>query len=106
MTTAPTAPAALFTEGAVEADGFTIRYFEAGEGDPLVVLHGAGGLQFSPALDLLAGRLRVILLEMPGFGDQPNDRHNSLAELAATIHLATRALGLDRFHLLGHSFGG
>ena len=30
-------------EKSVEADGFTIRYYEEGEGDPVVVLHGAGG---------------------------------------------------------------
>lgn len=106
MTTAPTAPGAAFTEGAIKADGFTIRYFEAGDGDPLVVLHGAGGPVFSLALDILAGQYRVVLVEMPGFGDQPNDRHTSLAEMAATIDQATRALGLDSYHLLGTSLGG
>ncbi|WP_194238303.1 alpha/beta fold hydrolase [Streptomyces spongiae] len=106
MTTTPTVPGAAFTEHAVGADGFTIRYFEAGEGDALVVLHGAGGPVFSLALDTLADRYRVILFEMPGFGDQPNDRHQSLAEMAATIDAATRALGLEFYHLLGTSFGG
>jgi hypothetical protein len=48
------APGADFTEGTVEVQGFTVRYFEAGEGEPLAVLHGAGGPQFSRALDLLA----------------------------------------------------
>ncbi len=35
--------AAGFREGFVKADGFRIRYIEAGEGSALVHLHGAGG---------------------------------------------------------------
>ena len=42
------APGAAFREGFVEADGFRIRYAEAGDGPPLVHLHGAGGLRLSP----------------------------------------------------------
>ncbi|WP_460062509.1 alpha/beta fold hydrolase [Streptomyces sp. YKOK-I1] len=107
MTTATTTePGTGFTTHSVEADGFTVRYHEAGEGVPLVVLHGAGGPALSFALDLLAERFRVLLLEMPGFGEQPNDRHRSLAEMAATVDAVTAALGLDAYHLLGTSFGG
>ena len=42
-----------FSEGWVEADGFRIRYKAAGEGPPLVHLHGAGGLRLTPAHELL-----------------------------------------------------
>ncbi|MGH7055214.1 MAG: alpha/beta fold hydrolase [Stellaceae bacterium] len=96
-----------FREGVVAADGFRIRYAEAGEGSPLVHLHGAGGLRLSPAHDLLAQRFRVIALEMPGFGDSPeNTRTRDMPELAATMGKAAAALGLDRFALWGTSFGG
>jgi pimeloyl-ACP methyl ester carboxylesterase len=54
-----------FTEQYVEADGFDIRYLSAGEGEPLVALHGAGGLRQSRAHALLAERYQVILLEAP-----------------------------------------
>ncbi|MCW8379692.1 alpha/beta fold hydrolase [Streptomyces justiciae] len=106
MTTAPTPVGAAFAEATVEADDFTIRYYEAGEGDPLVVLHGGGGPRFSLALDLLARSFRVIMIELPGFGDEPNERTQTLAELAGTVDRTTRALGLDTYHLLGTSFGG
>ena len=43
-----------FREGFVEADGFRIRYMEAGEGPALVHLHGAGGLRLTPAHELLS----------------------------------------------------
>ncbi len=101
------APGAAFREGFVEADGFRIRYAEAGEGAPLVHLHGAGGLRLSPAHDLLARQFRVIAFEMPGFGHSPeNTRSGTMAEYAMTMARAADALGLDRYNLWGTSFGG
>jgi pimeloyl-ACP methyl ester carboxylesterase len=96
-----------FREGFVEADGFRIRYMEAGDGPALVHLHGAGGLRLNPAHRLLAHDHRVIAFEMPGFGASPeNTSTQDQAELARTMAEATRALGLDRFNLMGTSFGG
>jgi pimeloyl-ACP methyl ester carboxylesterase len=102
-----TASGAAFREGFVEADGFRIRYAEAGEGAPLVHLHGAGGLRLSPAHDLLARQFRVIAFEMPGFGQSPeNTRTQTMPAMAATMALALDALGLDSCNLWGTSFGG
>jgi pimeloyl-ACP methyl ester carboxylesterase len=98
---------AEFHEHHVEADGFRIRYMEAGDGPPLVHLHGAGGLRLSPAHHLLAQRYRVIAFEMPGFGTSPeNTKSGSMAELGATMAEAASRVGLDRFNLWGTSFGG
>jgi len=98
---------AAFREGFVEADGFRIRYMAAGDGPPLVHLHGAGGLRLSPGHDLLARKHRVIAFEMPGFGASPeNARSGSLAELAATMGRAIAELGLYKVDLWGTSFGG
>jgi pimeloyl-ACP methyl ester carboxylesterase len=97
---------AAFREGTVQIDGFTVRYFTAGAGEPLVVLHGAGGLQFSRPLDHFAESRRVVLLELPGFGEQVNDVHGTQAELAEAAAQAVAAIGLDRYHVLGTSFGG
>jgi pimeloyl-ACP methyl ester carboxylesterase len=96
-----------FREGTVAADGFRIRYREAGEGSALVHLHGAGGLRLTPAHELLARRFRVVAFEMPGFGDSPeNTRTRDMPELAATMGKAIGELGLDGFTLWGASFGG
>jgi pimeloyl-ACP methyl ester carboxylesterase len=101
------APGSAFREGFVEADGFRIRYCEAGQGAPLVHLHGAGGPRLSRAHDLLAQRFRVIAIEMPGFGrSEENTRTRTIADLAATIVQALDRIGLDRFDLMGTSFGG
>ena len=97
----------MFTEGFVEADGFRIRYMEAGQGTPLVHLHGAGGLRLTPAHDLLSRQFRVIAFEMPGFGQSlENISTRHMSELASTMTLAADALGLDSFNLMGTSFGG
>jgi pimeloyl-ACP methyl ester carboxylesterase len=104
----PPGPAgAAFREGYVDADGFRIRYLEAGEGPPLVHLHGAGGPRLTRAHDLLARHFRVVAFEMPGFGQSPENRHTaSMPELASTMARAVRKLGLDTFNLMGTSFGG
>ena len=96
-----------FSERFVEADGFRIRYWEAGQGTPLVYLHGAGGPRLNPAHDLLARRHRVIVFEMPGFGDSPeNTRTTTIGALAATMGRAVEHLGIEAFNLIGRSFGG
>ena len=98
---------AAFREGHVEADGFRIRYAEAGEGPVLVHLHGAGGMRLNAGHDLLARRYRVIAFEMPGFGGSAeNIRTQSMAQYATTMVRACDALGLDQFNLWGTSFGG
>lgn len=99
--------AAGFSEGFVEADGFRIRYLEAGEGPALVHLHGAGGLRLTPAHELLRRKYRVVAFEMPGFGaSAENTRTRDMAELARTMAAAAQALGFDHFNLMGTSFGG
>jgi pimeloyl-ACP methyl ester carboxylesterase len=96
-----------FSEGFVEADGFRIRYMQAGQGTPLVHLHGAGGMRMTRAHDLLSRRYRVIVFEMPGFGaSTENTRTQTLSELASTMGSAVSALGIDRFNLMATSFGG
>ena len=96
-----------FREGHVEADGFRIRYMAAGDGPPLVHLHGAGGLRLTPSHDLLSRQFRVVAFEMPGFGSSAeNTRTRSQPELAATMAQAADALGLEQFNLMGTSFGG
>jgi pimeloyl-ACP methyl ester carboxylesterase len=96
-----------FVERFVQADGFEIRYLEAGDGPPLVSLHGAAGLRLTRAHELLAGAHRVLAFEVPGFGSSPvNERTQSLPELARTMAQAVTALDVDRYSVWGQSFGG
>lgn len=101
------APGAAFREGFVEADGFRIRYMEAGQGTALVHLHGAGGMRLTPGHHLLCRHYRVVAFEMPGFGSSPeNTRTRTMAELAETMAAAISNLGIGRCNLMGTSFGG
>jgi pimeloyl-ACP methyl ester carboxylesterase len=85
-----------------------IRVFEAGDGAPLVFLHGAGGLvEESPFLAMLARRWHVFAPLLPGYGD--SEGGETLPDmLAITLHSfdVIEALGLSRPTLVGHSMGG
>ena len=95
-----------FRDEFVDADGFRIRYQQAGEGPTIVHLHDAGGLRLTLAHDLLSRSFRVIAFEMPGFGAAENQKTQTVQDLATTIAAAAQALGLSRFNLIGTSFGG
>ena len=90
------------------ARGCRCRVLEGGSGQPLVFLHGAGGLLTdNPFLDALAGRYHVYAPELPGYGESSGEE---LLEdmLDFTLHGwdVVAALGLTRPHLMGHSMGG
>ena len=54
---------------------FKIRVLEAGSGDPILYVHGAGGLFWDPLLDALAATHHVIAPEHPGAGDSQGIEH-------------------------------
>ena len=85
-----------------------IRVFEAGDGAPLVFLHGVTGLtEDSPFLAALARRWHVFAPLLPGYGD--SEGGEALRDmLAVTLHSfdVLDALRLERPFLVGHSLGG
>jgi pimeloyl-ACP methyl ester carboxylesterase len=96
----------------VNARGARVRFVEAGSGPPLLLVHGYlwSRLVWDDVLPLLARRFRVIVPDLPGFGDSekpPPARYaygfdafaESLVDLVA-------ALGLGRVSVCGHSMGG
>ena len=100
-------PGAAFVEKFAEADGFSIRYMEAGSGPVIVSLHGANGFRLSRTHDMLAESHRVIVVEVPGFGgSQENTRAESMNDLAVSILAFIEALGLETLNMMGMSFGG
>ena len=62
-----------FTEHVIQVEGKRIRYLEAGQGNPVVVLHGKDGLTPSPFNSLLARQFRVIALEIPDLSRPPEN---------------------------------
>ena len=96
---------AVFEEGQVEADGFSIRYWEAGQGRPVLMLDSTGWRR-SMLHDALADKYHIFSIELPGMGDSPvNTRSQSVGDLAVTVAKAASALTSERYTLIGTSFG-
>jgi pimeloyl-ACP methyl ester carboxylesterase len=96
-----------FTEHLAAFQGGSVRYLEAGNGPALVHLHGGGGLELTPAHDLLVRHHRVIAIEMPGFGRSTDDLGLAGgAEMAAAMAAVIESLGVAPVALWGTSFGG
>lgn len=96
-------------ERTVRVLGEAVRVLEKGEGTALGVLATFGGLTgFTPFLDRLAERRRVVVPSLPGFpgGGVAFRRLDDLADwVAATLDLL-EAAGLEGADLLGHGVGG
>ena len=90
-----------------------LHYHEAGEGEPLLMLHGggpgAGGWSnFSRNIGPFAGKYRTLLLDQPGFAksDKPA-MSGALGEtFARIIKDFLDVLGIEKAHFLGNSMGG
>jgi pimeloyl-ACP methyl ester carboxylesterase len=92
------------------APGRRVHLIEAGDGQPLVLLHGSGptALQFLPLLERLTG-VRALAVDRPGFGlSDPSERPPEAYREAAVDSLTTilDGLGLAETALLGNSMGG
>ena len=85
-----------------------VRYFEGGSGQPLVFLHGAGGLtEQDPFLASLAERFHVFAPLLPGYGDSEEcPTLRDMLDFALHGWDVVAALGLKDPILVGHSMGG
>jgi pimeloyl-ACP methyl ester carboxylesterase len=85
-----------------------IRVYEAGDGEPLLFLHGAGGLfPDDPFVAKLAERYHVFAPMLPGYDDSEGGE-GIRDMLAFTLHTfdVMDALGLEKPVVVGHSMGG
>jgi pimeloyl-ACP methyl ester carboxylesterase len=83
---------------------------EAGQGPPVVLLHGLGATKasFLPTLGALAPGHRVIAVDLPGFGDsvKPVLAAYDAAFFTRSVVALLDALGLERATIVGNSMGG
>ena len=86
-----------------------IHYLTGGQGTPLIVIHGGSGgaKAWLKNMAELAANYTVYAPDLPGFGySQSIDGDYFIPELTEFVDKFSQALGLDSFHLMGHSFGG
>jgi proline-specific peptidase len=100
-------------EGRIAVNGGEIWYRIVGRdgGVPLLTLHGGpgGGHDYLEPLEGLAGERPVVFYDQLGCGraDQPDDRSLwHINRFVQEVDEVRDALGLDRVHLLGQSWGG
>ncbi len=104
-------------EGFIPVDGYRVWYRVVGGGaqrehTPLLTLHGGPGVPHDYITDMAAlasASRRVIFYDQLGCGrsDQPNNPALwTIERSVAEIGTVRRALGLDKVHLWGQSFGG
>lgn len=92
--------------------GFDIPYLEGGpaDGEPLVLVHGIGADKdhFDRVAMLLTPTMRVISLDLPGFGDasKPADADYGIAQQVERLDQFLTALGIRKAHIGGNSMGG
>src|SRR5690606_30334759 len=93
----------------VETGGLTIAYERAGDGPPLVLVHGAAedGRIWAPQLAGLSDELTVVAWDEPGAGRSSDPPEGfGLAGYADGLAALLEALDLGPVHLGGLSWGG
>jgi pimeloyl-ACP methyl ester carboxylesterase len=93
----------------VRAGALDTFYLEAGEGPPVVLLHGLGATNASmlPTLVELARDHRVVAPDLPGFGESEKPiRAYDPAFFAHWLASFLDALGVERAVVIGNSMGG
>lgn len=92
-------------------NGVDLHYVEAGDGVPVVVLHGGLGLDHSlykASFGPLEDALRLVYLDQRGNGrsERPPLETITIPQLAEDVDGFRAHLGLERLGVMGHSYGG
>lgn len=88
-----------------------LRYHEAGDGPPLLLLHGSGpGVtgwrNFRGNLGVFAEHFRTLVLEFPGFGVSDDFGGHPMLTAGDALLRFLDGLGLDDVSIIGNSMGG
>jgi len=86
-----------------------LHYVESGTGEPVLMLHQTprSWTEYLDVLPLVGARCRAIAMDTLGYGAsaKPEGPHR-VERFADAVGELIEALGLDRFHLVGHHTGG
>lgn len=95
----------------IPVNGITYHAETAGEGPPLMLLHGFTGsaANWRPFMDVFGRHYRVVAVDLPGHGetDAPPDAERYRSEAVADdLCRLMDHLGIERAVVLGYSMGG
>lgn len=94
----------------IDVNGYGVHVVEAGEGPPMVLIHGFGGQTYSyrALMPLFARDHRVIAVDLKGYGYSERSVATGLSatDQVAMLHALLGKLGVDRAIFVGHSMGG
>jgi pimeloyl-ACP methyl ester carboxylesterase len=98
------APQSLFAN----VNGVRLHYLKAGEGDPIVLLHGYAETShmWRPIMPMLAKTHTAIAVDLRGAGQSatPEGGYTKVS-MARDIQALTRKLGFERVRIVGHDIG-
>lgn len=97
----------------IDAKGIRTHYHDAGDGAPVVLLHGSGPgvsawANWQHTIPALAQTSRVLAFDLVGYGatERPETIRYSLRSWTDHVWAFLDALGLDRVSVIGNSLGG
>ncbi len=103
-------PKTLKSSGYAPVNGLKLYYEVHGEGQPILLLHGAYmtiGLNWNQLLPELSKTRKVIVVEMQGHGHTADtERPFAYPTLASDVAGLLKHLKVDSADILGYSFGG
>lgn len=91
-----------------EANGVRLHYLIAGQGEPVLLLHGyaQNSHMWLPLIRALEKNHTVIAPDLRGFGESAKPREGyTKAVMAQDVHALVRGLGFDRITVVGHDIG-
>ena len=89
-------------------DGIKLHYLTAGQGPPLILLHGYAetSRMWRPILPVLAERFTMIAPDLPGIGDSAIPANGlDMKTAAIRIHALALSLGIRKARVVGHDIG-
>lgn len=90
------------------SDGAELSYISAGEGKPIILIHGwsQSAEQFKYQIPAFANEYHVIAVDLRGHGESEKVSNGyRISRLSKDIQELIDALQLEKPHLLGHSMG-
>ena len=97
-----------FKQRSIDVEGLRTRYLKAGEGPPLVLLHGVGtsSSEWSWVLPALSHNNLVYAIDLPGYDGSCKPPDYSPAFTASFVNSFLDAVEVESAVVVGNSFGG